>query len=341
MRLRTFSVGKRLFFVVVISAALMSFSCFCEAQVSHRKQVPVEKRVSNVEADISMLKKEVEGFTLEGMPRDITLCDKKIPLMRVDIRERFEREFFLMLEKRGLMTIVIKRYLKWFNMISEDIQREALPQDLIFLVIAESYMNPRALSGANAAGLWQFIKGTGKQEGLQINDYIDERYNIRKATRAALIHLKRLYGEFGDWPISMAAYNAGAGRLRGAIKNQDSKEFIDLFLPEETERYVFRIASLKEIILNREKYGFVIDDKDLYKPVAVTEIIIATDREVHTSLFAKSMEVSYKIFRDHNLHIRRYRLPKGTYHIITPTDKREIFLKNLKNCPYIDVVKDR
>ena len=311
-----------------------------EAQVAQKKSVPLDKRISDIEAEVARLKRETEIYNLDGLPDVLMLCDKKIPLSRNDIRERFEREFFQFLENKGLMTIVIKRYFKYSNMISEEAQKMGVPSDLIYLVITESYLNPRALSRANAAGMWQFIKETGKREGLYISDNIDERYNMKKATRSALTHLKRLNNRFGDWLIAMAAYNAGAGRLSEAIENQGTRDFFDLYLPEETERYIFRILSLKEIILNRERYGFFISEKDLYKPVHIYEAVIETDREIHSSVIAQCMGVSYKTFRDNNLQIRKYKLPKGTYYINVPHDKKEIFLKRLKDYPYINVVNE-
>jgi membrane-bound lytic murein transglycosylase D len=325
---------------LIIIILLFIFALPVEAQVAQKKSVSVEKRISDLEAEITKLKREVEIYNLDGLPDALVLCDKKIPLFRNDIRERFEREFFQFLENKGLMTIIIKRYFKYLNMINEETQKMGLPSDLIYLVITESYLNPRALSRANAAGMWQFIKETGKREGLNINDNVDERYNMKKATKSALTHLKRLHGEFGDWLIAMAAYNAGAGRLREAIENQGTRDFFELYLPEETERYIFRILSLKEIVLNRERYGFFLSEKDLYKPVHIYEVVLETDREIHASTIAKCMDVSYKTFKDSNLQIRRYRLPKGTYYINVPYDKKEIFLKRLKNYPYINVVRE-
>jgi hypothetical protein len=329
------------FIYFIILLLLLIFALPAEAQVTQKKSVPLEKKVSDLEAEVTRLKREIEIYNLDGLPDALVLCDKKIPLFRDDIKERFEREFFQFLENKGLMTIIIKRYFKYSNMINEETQKMGLPSDLIYLVITESYLNPRALSKANAAGMWQFMKETGKREGLYINDNIDERYNMKKATKSALTHLKRLHGEFGDWFIAMAAYNAGAGRLREAIENQETRDFFELSLPEETERYIFRILSLKEIVLNREKYGLKIDEMALYKPVLTQEVLLETDREIHTSILAKCMDVPYKIFRDYNLHIRKYRLPKGVYSINVPNEKQEIFLKKLKNYTYISVIREK
>ena len=329
---------SRLFIAIALIALFACSSGW--AQTASKKAIPLDKRVADLEAEVGRLRQEVNMYTLDGLPDNLILCDKRVPIFREDVRERFEREFFQLLENKGLLTIVIRRYFKYLNFITEETKRMAVPSDLIYLVITESYLNPRALSKANAAGLWQFIKETGKKEGLFVNDYIDERYNVRKATRSALSHLKGLYGEFGDWLIVMAAYNAGAGRLREVIENQETREFFEMYLPEETERYILRVMAIKEIILNRERYGLNVDEKELYKPVAISEVTLEAAREVHVSTFAKCMEVPYRIFRENNLHLRKYRLPKGTYQINVPSEKYTLFLRKLKDYPYISVVKE-
>jgi membrane-bound lytic murein transglycosylase D len=310
-------------------------------QAFQKKAAPTtDKRLADIEKEVTRLRAETDVYTTEYLTDSLTLCGKKIPLARDDTRERFEREFFQLLENKGLLMVIVKRCLKYYPMINAEIQRMGLPQDLIYLVITESYLNPRAVSRASAAGLWQFMKETGKREGLSVNDYIDERYNIKKATRSGLAHLKRLHNEFGDWLIAMAAYNAGAGRLREATENQETTDFFDLYLPEETERYIFRIAAIKEIIIDRERFGIYVDDKTIYKPVSVAEVHVELDQETHVNVFSKCMDVSYRTFRNLNLHLRKYRMPKGSYTIIVPADKKDVFLKKLKNYPSIRVTQE-
>jgi len=311
-----------------------------EAQVNNsKKTVSLEKKVADLEQEVAILKAIVNFNHLTVVPDSLSLCDKKISLTKDGMRERFEREYFQLLENRGLITILVKRYLKYAGFINADIQKMALPPDLIYLVITESYLNPRAVSQAQAGGLWQFIKETGKREGLSINDCVDERYNIKRATRAGLTHLKRLHGEFGDWFIAMAAYNAGASRLKEAIENQDTRDFLDLYLPEETERYIFRILAIKEIISNREKYGFLLTEKELYSPIMITEITLEAIREVPVLAIAKYADLSYKSFRDLNIHLRKYRLPKGIYNVNIPYEKRDTFVKRIKESPYVTLVQ--
>jgi len=311
-----------------------------EAQVNNIKKTgSLEKRVLDLEQEVAILKGMIDFYHLTIVPDSLSLCDKKVSLAKEEMRERFEREYFQLLENKGLITILVKRYLKYSGLINADIQKMALPPDLIYLVITESYLNPRAVSQAQAAGIWQFMKETGKKEGLVINDHVDERYNIKRSTRAALTHLKRLYSEFGDWFIAMAAYNAGSGRLKEAIENQGTRDFFDLYLPEETERYIFRIMAIKEIISNREKYGVMLSEKELYKPVTVTEVTIEAGREVHVLAIAKYADLSYKAFRDLNVHLRKYKLPKGTHNINIPYEKRDVFIKKIKDSQYITIVQ--
>jgi membrane-bound lytic murein transglycosylase D len=311
-----------------------------QTQPFQKKNGPLHKRVSDVEKELVRIAAETDVYTTEHLTDSLKLCDRKIPLSKEDVRERFEREYFGLLENKGTLVVVVKRYLKYYGLINGEIQKAGVPPDLIYLVITESLLNPRSVSPANAVGLWQFMKETGKKEGLLINDNVDERYNIKKATRSAIAHLKRLYGEFGDWPIAMAAYNAGAGRLRQAIENQETSDFFDLHLPQETERYIFRIAAIKEIIAERERFGIYIEDKDLYKPVILAEVSLELENETHVNMLAKCMEVSYRTFMLYNLHFRKYRLPKGTYTVNVPYDKKEIFLRKLRNYPSIRVIKE-
>lgn len=327
------------FLSVVAVLSLLFFPFQAHSQTGLRKNGSTDKRISDLEKDVARLSAEIDVFSTDYLPEPLTLCDKKIYLARDDTRERFEREYFQFLENKGLLTIIVKRYFKYYALINGEIQRAGMPSDMIYLVITESYLNPRALSKANAAGLWQFIKETGKREGLAVSDHLDERYNIKKATRSALAHLRRLNNEFNDWLISMAAYNAGAGRLREAIQNQETSDFFDLYLPEETERYIFRILAIKQIIADRDKLGIHVDERTFYKPLVLTEVTVSVDQETHITAFAKCMELPYRSFRMLNLHFRRYRLPRGIYTVNVPSEKRDLFIRKLRNYPSVSIVE--
>ncbi len=328
---------KYLALSVAVLFLFVSLARGADPEAGQKRPQTLEKKVSDLEKEVAGLKTELGYLIMPDLPDRLSLCDRPIPLEDEDVREGFEREFYQFLENRGLLTILIKRYGKFFSVVSEELNRQNMPSDLIYLAIAESYLNPRAVSKANAGGIWQFIKDTGKKEGLCINDQIDERYSIAKSTRTALQYLKRLHDEFGSWFVAMAAYNAGEGRLREAIANQNTKDFFDLYLPEETDRYIYRIAAIKEIVGNPGKYGLFIEKGDYYRPYAVAEVTIEVEKETHTALLAQAMDLPYKAFREYNLHIRKYRLPRGIYHLYVPVEKREAFFRGIRNCPDVTI----
>lgn len=276
-------------------------------------------------------------FSSSHLVGNLYLFDVQIDLTRDDLKERFEREFFWFLDRKGLLHYITKLFMKYSRLMEEEIRRQNMPYDLIFLLVAESHLNPRAVSSAGASGLWQFMRDTAREEGLIINDVIDERYDIIKSTRVALTHLKKLYLELNDWFLAASAYNAGIKRIREALQNQNARDFFDLFLPEETERYIFRIMALKELITNREKYGIKVEEKDRYGELSITSVTLRTERDLHTSILASSMELPYRQFRYLNLHLRKYVLPKGSYNIYMPYDKRPIFLRNIAQYQHISV----
>jgi len=326
-------VNRRMMLFLVAFLLLGIAECYAQSDLRDRKQQTPEKRVNDAERETTSSRKEVgllSLLTFPSPPESLTLCNKPIPLTVDDVRERFEREYYQMLEHRGLLTILVKRYAKYAPILSDEINKMNLPSDLIYLALTESYLNPRAQSKANAGGMWQFIKETGKREGLNINDNIDERYSIVRSTRSALGYLKKLNDEFADWLLVMAAYNCGEARIREAIANQATRDFFELYLPEETDRYIYRIASIKEIITNTKKYGLTIDQREYYKPFVVTECILEVKQDIHTAILAHAMDMSYKTFRELNLHLRRYSLPKGVYYLYVPSEKKDLFFRRIK-----------
>jgi hypothetical protein len=147
------------------------------------------------------------------------------------------------------------------------------------------------------------MKGTGKEYGLEINDYVDERYNLELATEKAAAYLKDSKKQFGNWTAAAAAYNAGNGGVKKEMVRQDVSDYYDLLLNSETSRYVFRILAFKEIMSNPEKYGFNFREKDLYSAVPTTKIILNEPIE-DLAKFAKENGINYKILKLHNPWLR-------------------------------------
>ena len=166
--------------------------------------------------------------------------------------------------------LTIKRANRYFPVMATILKRNGVPLDVLYLACVESMLNPRAYSPAIAAGIWQFIASTAKQYGLEVNDEVDERYNLEKATAAACRYLKKAYEKYGDWPTVFASYNGGMTRISKELEAQGVENAFDLYLTDETTRYPHRIMAMKAIMENPSAYGFHLSDRQLYQPTRLS-----------------------------------------------------------------------
>lgn len=237
-----------------------------------------------------------------ALPETMDFAGEPVPLDNPDIRERMDRELLVNTYWQSNMLIMIKRANKYFPIIEPLLEENGLPDDFKYLAIAESGLD-NVRSPAGAAGFWQFLKGTGREYGLEINDYVDERYHLEKATKVAADYLKRSKNRFGSWTAAASAYNAGNGGISKQMKRQDVDDYYDLLLNNETSRYVFRILAFKEILGNPQKYGFNFQKDDLYTAVPTFKVKVDT-AVTDFAAFAKQFEINYKILKIHNPWLR-------------------------------------
>jgi hypothetical protein len=237
-----------------------------------------------------------------AVPEKMDFAGEPVPLHNPDIRERLDRELLVNTYWQSNMLIMIKRAHKYFPIIEPMLKEQGLPDDFKYLAIAESGLD-NVRSPAGAAGFWQFLKGTGKEYGLEINDYVDERYHLEKATKVAADYLKQSKNRFGTWTSAAGAYNAGNGGISKEMKRQDVNDYYDLLLNSETSRYVFRILAFKEILSDPAKYGFNFTKKDLYNAVPTYKVKVDT-AVTDFAAFAKRYEINYKILKIHNPWLR-------------------------------------
>lgn len=255
------------------------------------------------------------------IPASVKLCGETIDLDRSDMYERFDRELSSIVYTHGTTMLVIKRANRYFPEMAPILRENGVPEDLLYLACIESSLNPRAYSPAKAAGIWQFIASAAKEYGLEVNDEVDERFNLEKATRAACRYLKRSYAKYGDWPSAMAAYNGGQARITRELSAQDADTSLDLYLTEETTRYPFRVMAMKAVMENPGKYGFRLRDKQLYQPRKYKTVEVSGPVADWPS-WARKHGINYSVLREENPWIRAKKLTnkKGkTYKVRIPT----------------------
>lgn len=254
-----------------------------------------------------------------------TIFDQKIDLSRYDLHERFERELTNICYTHNSTILTIKRANRLLPIIEPILKEEGVPADFIYLCCIESNLNQRAKSPAGAAGLWQFMSETARQYGLIVNDEVDERYHTVKATHAACKYFKDAYKKFGDWLNVAAAYNAGQAGISRRLNSQHETRAIDLFLVEETSRYMFRIMAYKELMRDPYRYGFVLYSDQLYRPIRTRSIKVG-NTIADLAEFAQNHNSTYLQVKEFNPWLRDSKLTfrKGqtsTFEIEIPLDE--------------------
>lgn len=255
------------------------------------------------------------------IPTEITFANEKIDLTVQDRRERLDREIMAFTYSHINTLLQIKRANKLFPVIEPILKECGVPDDFKYLMIIESNGDPHARSTVGAAGLWQFMEKTGREYGLEINSYVDERYNTEKATRAACLYLKKSYEQFGNWITVAASYNAGTANIAKRIESQKESNVINLALLPETSRYIFRILTAKHIFSDPVRYGFLIKSSDLYPPTPVKTTITVNSTVESWADIAKRHGLNFMQLRESNLWIRSSKMPNTTkkeYKVIIP-----------------------
>ncbi|MDP3285843.1 MAG: transglycosylase SLT domain-containing protein, partial [Desulfobacterales bacterium] len=220
-----------------------------------------------------------------------------------------------------------KRSRRYLPYIEQALKENGMPDDLKYVIVAESALKPNAVSNKGAVGYWQFISETGRNYGLTINENKDERRSFFTSTQAALSYFKNLYGMLGSWTLAAAAYNMGEEGLLAEMHEQETVDFYRLYLFNETQRYIFRIIAIKLIMQDPSRYGFKLTDKDYYPPITFDRITLEGSKEIPVKLIAKAAKTSFKEIKDLNPEIRGYFLTKGTHTILIPKGASDGFVE--------------
>lgn len=269
------------------------------------------------------------------LPDELSFAGERMPLENFDVRESLDKELLVNSYWHSQTLLMIKRANRYFPVIEPILKKNGIPEDFKFLALAESGFT-NAVSPAGAAGFWQFVKPTAAEYGMEVNDEVDERYNIEKSTEAACRYIQRSYDVYKNWTMAAASYNLGRSGLNRQIARQYSDNYYDILLTDETARYVFRIASLKAIINNPEDFGFVISNEDMYQPFQSDEITVNTSIK-DIAQFAFQNGTNYKMIKMLNPWLRdncltnkgqktyKIKIPvKGSRSMHIPAEKTEI-----------------
>lgn len=255
------------------------------------------------------------------VPEKVVFAGQTIRFDRSDLYERMDRELIAFTYMHTNSTLLLKKSERIFSQVVPVLRREGVPEDLKYLMAIESNLDPKSVSSAGAAGLWQFTKSTAREYGLEVSAEVDERYNIEKSTKAACDYLKKAYAKYGDWMTVAASYNGGQNGITRKLADQRQTSALDLWLVEETSRYMFRVLAAKMFFEGPSDFGFDVPHSErypYYPPAKTVEVSGPIENLVD---FAEENGISYAQLKGANLWLRDSKLLNKagkTYSIIIP-----------------------
>ena len=249
----------------------------------------------------------IEGVDFSGTP---------LPLERVGVRERMERELLIGTFRHSSTLLTLKRSGRWFPIMEPILVDSGIPVDFKYLSVIESGL-ANAVSPSDARGFWQFMEPAAEEFGLRVDRDVDERYHVEKATRSACAYLNEAYDRYGDWILAAASYNMGMSGLSRRMEEQAGNTYWDLNLNEETARYVYRLYATKQVMEHPETHGFLMEAEDWWSPLQTRDTVVV-DTIDDLAEFAAERGVSYNALKTLNPWLRSGRLPIGDdqYYVI-------------------------
>lgn len=255
------------------------------------------------------------------IPSNLNFCGESVPTEIIDVKERMDREFLININLHSSTSLIIKRANKFFPIIEPILKKNGIPDDFKYLCVIESAL-ANATSSAGAKGFWQFMPATAKEYNLEVSSTVDERNHLEKSTEAACKYLIRAYNKFGNWTLVAASYNRGMGGIENQLNVQGVNDYYDMYLNEETSRYVFRILALKEIMQNADKYGYKLPSDALYRNVK-TKSVAVNSSIPNLQTWALEQGINYKTLKYQNPWLIDTSLTVAagkTYDIIIPLE---------------------
>lgn len=313
-------MSKRIIFIFLL-VAFAAFEGFYYTRDSQKSNTDVEYQKAFLHSN--------KIFSLV-LPDKAEFAGEEAPLGLYYVREGLDRELMVNAYWHSSTLLMLKKSNRYFHIIIPILRKYNIPEDFKYLALIESGLS-NIQSQAGAAGFWQIVPATAKHFGLEITDQVDERYHLEKATEAACKLIRGSYNKYGSWTLAAAAYNVGEGRISKELERQNASNYYDLYLPEETMRYVYRIIALKLLYEHPTEYGYYIRKKDLYPPIPT--YTVSVDSSINNlPVFAKSMKINYRLLKEFNPWLRSDKLVNAghkKYEITIPRKGFEDFDKLL------------
>ena len=256
-----------------------------------------------------------------AVPQFVVFAGDTVRFDRQDFYERMDRELISFTYMHTNTTLMLKRSARYFTIVEPILREQGIPEDFKYLMAIESNLDPRALSPAGAAGIWQVVRSTAQAHGLEVSSEVDERYNVEKETVVACEYFKEAYGKFGDWLTVAASYNAGQNGIQRRIAAQRQDTALELWMAEETSRYIFRLLAAKMLFENPAAFGFDVTSADMYPYIPPRTVVTVSGPVPSLVDFAEEHGVTYAALKEANLWLRSDKLTNKsgrTYRIAIP-----------------------
>ncbi len=294
-------------------------------------------RLDRLEKALAERPKDVGAYTL---PREVSFCGETVDLSDPDIRERVEREFYLVLGDRAQVVLWTKRARSVFPVIEREAKELGVCADLKYVAVIESGLRSAVTSRAAAKGWWQFMAATGRQYGLDVTQSWDQRADLQEASRAGLTYLQTLHGQFGHWSLALAAYNTGPGRLKRAQETQGIDDFWQIDLYDEAERYFPRTVAIQAVLGDPGRYDFALTVEDGWapRPVGHVKVRVPAGVEIQALAAARGAGIPIRTLRHHNPELGGDLLPTGDEVTIEVPQGKE---RALRDWVHAEIVRAR
>jgi hypothetical protein len=265
------------------------------------------------------------------LPETLSFAGEPVPIKDPQVRQSYDRELLVNTYWQSNMLLFLKRSGRYFPVVEPILKEHGLPEDFKYIPLIESGFT-HVVSPAGAVSFWQFLEGTGREYGLEINEAVDERYHLVKATHAACRYLKDAREELGSWTLAAASYNRGINGIQKQLERQQARNFYDLRLNPETARYLYRLLAIREIMSDPDGYGFQIKPQERYHPIPTRTLAVDTGIN-NLGQWARGQGINYRILKFHNPWLRQAFLPEKagkTYQLKIPEEGHYALQESLK-----------